>query len=138
MVNRIPYNPRLIPLAKKLRHQGILSEVIMWGYLKNKQLRGFAFYRQRPIDEYIVDFYCAPLNLVIEIDGVTHADKIQSDLIRDNRLKYFGLTVLRFSDSIVKQDVDSVLRTINNWIIDNPPRPSGTPPPANGTGIQES
>ncbi len=63
----IPYNPKLKELAKKLRKQGILSEVLLWNELKQKKL-GYDFHRQKPIDEYIVDFYCEVLDLVIEID----------------------------------------------------------------------
>lgn len=95
MVKRkiIPYNPRLKELAKKLRKQGILSEVLLWKELKGKKLLGYDFHRQKPIDEYIVDFYCAELNIVIEIDGSSHNDKFENDIIRQNKLEELGLTV---------------------------------------------
>jgi hypothetical protein len=54
----IPYNPKLKPLAKKLREKMTLSEVLLWNELKSKKMHGFDFDRQRPIDNYIVDFYC--------------------------------------------------------------------------------
>ena len=115
----LPYNPKLKELARKLRRQGVLSEVILWNFLKNKQMRGFDFHRQKPIDEYIVDFYAPDLNLVIEINGASHADKIIYDKQRQKRLEYFGLSILNFSDSVVKKDIDSVLRTIDDWVVQN-------------------
>ena len=115
----LPYNPKLKELARNLRRQGVLSEVILWNFLKNKQMRGFDFHRQKPIDEYIVDFYAPDLNLVIEINGASHADKIIYDKQRQKRLEYFGLSILNFSDSVVKKDIDSVLRTIDDWVVQN-------------------
>ena len=82
-------------------------------------MRGFDFHRQKPIDEYIVDFYAPDLNLVIEINGASHADKIIYDKQRQKRLEYFGLSILNFSDSVVKKDIDSVLRTIDDWVVQN-------------------
>lgn len=72
MKNRIiPYNPRLKELARNLRKQGILSEVLLWKHIQKKSL-GVEFHRQVPLDEYIVDFYCHELMLAIEIDGNSH------------------------------------------------------------------
>jgi len=128
----LPYNHKLKPLARQLRKQGILSEVILWHFLKNKQLHGFAFHRQRPIDNYIVDFYAPDLNLVIEIDGITHGEKILADRQRDAKLQSLGLSVLRFRDIMVKKDVDAVLRTINDWIIETHPGLRKLRPPLQG------
>lgn len=77
----ISYNKRLVPLAKKLRQNMTLSEILLWNEIKNKQL-GFRFSRQIPIDEFIVDFYCKDLMLAIEIDGMTHSTKINPKKIR--------------------------------------------------------
>ena len=54
----IPYNPKLKDLAKELRQNMTLSEILLWKKLRNKQMFGYDFDRQRPIDEYIIDFYC--------------------------------------------------------------------------------
>jgi very-short-patch-repair endonuclease len=80
----IPYNPKLKPLAKQLRHNMTVAEVLLWNRLKGKQMRGYDFDRQRPIDEYIVDFYCKDLMLAIEIDGASHdhASSYTHDIIR--------------------------------------------------------
>jgi len=68
----IPYNPKLKQLARKLRNKSTKSEVLLWNYLKGKQIKGFDFHRQKPIGNYIVDFYCSELLLAIEIDGESH------------------------------------------------------------------
>ena len=112
----IPYNQKLKLLARTLRKSSTLTEVILWNYLKNRQMLGYDFDRQKPIDEYIVDFFCNKLYLIIEIDGITHGNKIKEDEIRQKRLEDLGCTVLRFSDSNVKKDIDSVLLTITEWI----------------------
>jgi very-short-patch-repair endonuclease len=65
----IPYDPKLEPLAKALRKNMTLSKVLLWKKIKNRNMLGYDFDRQRPIDQYIVDFYCKDLMLAIEIDG---------------------------------------------------------------------
>ncbi len=96
-----------------------LSEVLLWNHLKQKQMCGYDFDRQRPIDEYIVDFYCKDLMLAIEIDGDSHQHptKYGKDLHRQKRLEQLGVHVLRFNDLDVKQDIDNVLRGIEGWIL---------------------
>lgn len=54
----IYYNPKLKQLARKLRNNSTLSEILLWKYLKEKQMMGYDFHRQKPLDEYIVDFFC--------------------------------------------------------------------------------
>jgi very-short-patch-repair endonuclease len=68
----LPYDPNLKKLARHLRNKSTMSEVLLWRCLKGKQILGYDFDRQRPIDRYIVDFYCKELRLAIEIDGSTH------------------------------------------------------------------
>jgi very-short-patch-repair endonuclease len=68
----IPYNSNLKELASELRKKMTLSEVLLWNELKQKKILGYDFDRQRPIKDYIVDFYCKELQLAIEIDGDTH------------------------------------------------------------------
>ena len=68
----IPYNPKLRKFAKQLRQNMTLSEVLLWDQLKQKKMKGFDFDRQRPINEFIVDFYCKDLMLAIEVDGEQH------------------------------------------------------------------
>ena len=80
---------------------------------------GYQFMRQKPIGNYIVDFYCSKLKLVIEIDGESHVDKEKKDEERQLWLESIGLNVLRFSDLGVKKNVDGVLKVLERWIIDN-------------------
>lgn len=78
---------------------------------------GYKFLRQKPIGNYIVDFYCSELKLVIEIDGDTHTeDTFEKDMIRQKWLESMGMTVLRFSDLEVKKDMDNVVMAIEGWI----------------------
>jgi len=74
--------------------------------------------RQKPISEYIVDFFCSKLKLVIEIDGESHVSKSEADLKRQQKLESLGLSFLRFYDSDVKNNMDGVLKVIYNWIED--------------------
>ena len=114
----IPYNHKLKELARQLRNNSTLAEVLLWKHLKGKKMRGFDFHRQRPIDEYIVDFFCAELMLAIEIDGLSHErpEKCQQDRQRQKRLENLGVRFLRFHDLDVKKDIASVLRAIDNFI----------------------
>ena len=117
----LPYNPKLVSLAKKLRKNMTFSEVLLWQELKGKQMLGFDFDRQKPIDNYIVDFYCKELQLAIEIDGESHTQvKVaNNDILRQERLESLGVRFLRFDDIDVKKEMNYVLNTIHDWIIEN-------------------
>ncbi len=88
----------------------------MWNYLKNKQLKGYDFHRQKPIDEFIVDFFCSELMLAIEVDGESHYGNEVYDLQRQNRLEQLGVSFLRFDDMEVRHNLDVVLKRIEEWI----------------------
>jgi very-short-patch-repair endonuclease len=118
-----PYNPELKILAKDLRRNMTLSEVLLWNELKKKQMLGFDFDRQRPIGKFIVDFYCKELQLAIEIDGDTHIYKYDYDEERQWSLEMLGIHFLRFEDIEVKKNMNNVLRVIENWIEKNKPTP---------------
>lgn len=79
-----------------------------------KQLKGYQFYRQKPVAEYIVDFYCPKAKLVIELDGGRHksADSIKKDTLRDNNLESLGLKVLRFNNNDVIENIEGVLERV--------------------------
>ena len=120
----IHYNPELKELARELRRNMTLSEVLLWNELKHKQMLGFDFDRQRPIGNYIVDFYCKELSLAIEIDGDTHIYKYDYDDHRQVELEKLGVNFLRFEDIEVKKNMMNVLRVIMNWINERRPTPS--------------
>ncbi|MFK8037722.1 MAG: endonuclease domain-containing protein [Crocinitomicaceae bacterium] len=114
----IPYNSNLKLLARKLRNNSTKSEIVLWKKLKGKQMRGYDFHRQKPLLNFIADFYCCELNLVIELDGITHQleeTKIK-DEIKRKELEGVGLTVLRFEDKEVFKGLDKVLNTIERYI----------------------
>lgn len=115
----IPYNPRLKEYARKLRNNSTYTEVQLWNYLKKKQLRGYDFDRQKPIDNYIVDFYCKDLMLAIEVDGESHYGNREKDIRKDKRLNKLGVTVLRFDDLDIVYKLDKVLEKIEKWIDEN-------------------
>ena len=114
----IPYNPRLKLLARKLRNNSTKSEIKLWLNLKGRQLCGYDFHRQKPLLNYIADFYCYELKLVIELDGVSHnLESVQmKDEIKQSQLERAGLTVLRFRDEEVFNNLDGVLETIKRYI----------------------
>jgi very-short-patch-repair endonuclease len=112
----IPYNPKLKEVARKLRNNSTLSEVLLWRKIKGKQMRGFDFHRQKPLDNFIVDFFCNELMLAIEIDGISHKEKYKADYERQKKLESLGVRFLRFSDIEVKKDMNQVLNIIEKWI----------------------
>ena len=116
---KIHYKKHLKVFAKELRNNSTKSEIKLWKYLKGKQMMGYDFHRQRPIDEYIADFFCHKLKLVIELDGFTHRFEVvaQKDVKKEDKLSEFGITVLRFSDDQVINDIYNVLKVIENYII---------------------
>ncbi len=114
----IPYRKDLKLIARKLRKNSTLAEILLWQSIQNKQLLDYQFHRQVPMLDYIVDFYCHELNLVIEIDGSTH-DFIEigiNDVQRQERLENEGIQFLRFDDINVKQNMPKVIDEILNWI----------------------
>lgn len=115
----ILYNPKLKQLAKELRKNSTLGEVMLWKKLKGKQVLGHDFRRQKPIDNYIVDFFCPRLNLAIEIDGATHGEKIGYDENRQKNLEKLGLKFLRYSERQIRENLWAVIEDIEQWIKNN-------------------
>ena len=115
-----PYNPKLKELARQLRNSSTLAEVLLWQQLKTKQLLGYDFHRQKPILNYIVDFFCHELTLAIEIDGISHdsASALTKDLHRQQEIESLGITFLRFTDDQIKHELEGVLIHIRTWILE--------------------
>ena len=131
----VPYNKNLKQRSRDLRNNSTLSEVLLWKRLRGRQMKGFQFNRQKPLGRFIADFYCKPLNLVLEIDGSSHEGKEQYDAEREIELQKLGVTVLRFTNSEVKTDIRGVLMRIEWWIEQNmnpPARPSASHPLGKG------
>src|SRR6056297_338919 len=106
---KLPFNPNLRQRARQLRRAGNLAEIVFWNRVKSKQFKGFDFDRQKIIGNYIVDFYCANCQVVIEIDGRSHNHKIDYDSARDVYLESLGLTVIHLSARRVLQEMNEVM-----------------------------
>ncbi|MFV5492404.1 endonuclease domain-containing protein [Acinetobacter sp. ASP199] len=113
-----PYNKNLKQASRDLRNNMTDAEKLLWSRLRNKKILGLQFYRQKPILNYIVDFYCPAANLVIECDGSQHftIDGLEADRIRDEDLTQLGLKVLRFDNGQVMRQLDDVVEVIYQFI----------------------
>lgn len=116
----IPYNPKLKEFARVLRNNSTKSEIKLWKILKNKNIKGYDFHRQKPLLEFIADFYCYELKLVIELDGFTHEfeETKSKDNYKQGKLEGVGLTVLRFTDEEVFSEFDLVINSIEKYILE--------------------
>ncbi|MCL1971412.1 MAG: DUF559 domain-containing protein [Endomicrobia bacterium] len=110
----LPYNSNLKQKAKDLRKAGNLSEILLWIRLKNGQLDGLDFDRQKIIGDYIVDFFCPELNTVIEIDGYSHDLKVEYDEKREKFLTGLGLNVIHILDVDVKKNLQDVVKMLKD------------------------
>lgn len=95
-----------------------LAEKILWSRLRSKQLDGYKFRRQQPLFDYIVDFYCHDLKLIIEVDGEIHSLNKKSgyDLKRDNILKINGYFILRLSNIEIETEINLSVSKIQSFI----------------------
>ncbi len=108
----LPYNNNLKNYAKQLRKARNLAEVLFWNQVKRKQFKSLDFDRQKITGNYIVDFYCANTNVVVEIDGNSHNNKQAYDAQRDIYLQSLGLTVIHFSDVDIMQRLPQVMEML--------------------------
>lgn len=118
MMSYIKYEKFTVAFSKHLRNHSTLSEVLLWNQLKAGKMRGYKFNRQKPLDRYIVDFYCKKLSLVIEVDGSIHAGEAANlkDKKRQKILESLGLVFLRFDNGDIKFNMMQVKREIENFI----------------------
>ena len=115
---KVTYDSKLKEYARHLRNNSTNAEIKLWMQLKGKQMHGYDFHRQKPIGNYIADFFCNKLRLVIEIDGSTHDfDEVQQkDRNKQDFLNKLGITVLRFTNKEVMTSVFQVVQTIEDYI----------------------
>jgi very-short-patch-repair endonuclease len=118
-----PYNPALKERARGLRNNSTLSEVLLWNELKNGKMKGKDFHRQKPIMDYIVDFFCPELGMAIEIDGGSHDNEnaCRNDRERQKKIEELEIQFLRFNDLDVKRNMTGVLKVIEQWIDEHTP-----------------
>ena len=112
--NMKPYNTNLKQPSRDLRNNMTDAEQLLWRKLRRKQILGLQFYRQKPILNFIVDFYCPAANLVIECDGGQHytAEGLEADRARDQALAQLGLNMLRFDNRQILTEIDGVVEKI--------------------------
>jgi very-short-patch-repair endonuclease len=105
----LPYNQNLTERARENRKNPTKAESKIWReILRMKQFADFKFLRQKPIDNYIVDFYCSELRLVIEVDGDSHVESVEYDALRTSILESLGLRVIRFTNADVLGNIEGV------------------------------
>ncbi|MCH7389221.1 endonuclease domain-containing protein [Acinetobacter dispersus] len=109
-----PYNKNLKQASRNLRSNMTDAEQLLWQRIRRKQILGLQFYRQKPILNFIVDFYCPAVNLVIECDGGQHYTEtgLEADQNRDHALSELGLITLRFSNHQILTEIDAVIEQI--------------------------
>jgi very-short-patch-repair endonuclease len=109
---QVPRNhyPRHIRFAREMRRAQTDAERKLWSILRDRQLGGFKFRRQFPVDQFILDFYCAEGRLAVEADGGQHCDAPaqENDARRTKRLADFGIEVLRIPDDEILRFPDAV------------------------------
>ena len=117
------YKPNLTCPSRKLRNEMTDAERFLWSKIRCKQLNGYQFNRQKPLDNFIVDFYCCRAMLAIEIDGGQHYEKenIKEDKLRDARLKQLDIKVLRFTNLDILKNIEGVIMKIEKEL--NPSQP---------------
>lgn len=111
---RIHNKTELKSFRKQLRNNGTSAEAVLWMQLKQKQLGGLKFRRQHSIGNYIVDFYCPEEKLAVELDGEDHfwEEGLHYDNKRTLHLNSLGITVVRFENKWVFEDINYVLSEI--------------------------
>jgi very-short-patch-repair endonuclease len=126
--------------AKRLRREMSLPEVLLWNRLRGKPM-GVKFRNQHPVEDYVLDFYCAAKRLAFEIDGIAHdmGDRPQRDVRRDAKLASLGIEVVRIAASDVLKDADGTAEAIVKFCLDRfPPsalRAATSPEGGGSTGV---
>lgn len=120
----LPYNEKLTEQAKAMRKNPTPAERKLWQFLRTFPLK---MWRQKPIDNFIVDFYCPKLKLVIEVDGEGHftRDGMAYDAERTKVLEGYGLRVVRFTNDQVLREFEAVCEEIMGFIPPSPPLEGG-------------
>jgi very-short-patch-repair endonuclease len=112
------YDRKLKKPSRQLRNKSTEAEILLWSIIRFRQLKDLLFYRQKPLGGYIVDFYCPKAKLVLEVDGAQHykKDALEYDRIRDEYLGNLGLTVLRFTNLDVIDNIEGVIEVIEKHL----------------------
>ena len=117
-IELLPKNKDLLSRSRSLRKGYVLSEVVFWKQVRNKEFHQIDFDIQKIIGNYIVDFYIKSLGVVIEIDGSSHNDKEDYDNKRQLFLESLDLVFYRISDYRIKNDLINVMKELEDFIIE--------------------
>lgn len=98
--------------AQMLCQEMTEAEQILWKRLRNRRLDGLKFRRQHPLGQFIVDFYCPAVKLIVEVDGEVHQTQQSYDQARTDHLEASGYRLVRFTNQTVKEDTEAVLEKI--------------------------
>jgi very-short-patch-repair endonuclease len=114
-------NKELVERARELRKNMTKAEIILWSRIRSRKINGHKFRRQQPLLDYIVDFYCDELRLIIEVDGEIHSfsERISYDIKRDNILKINGYHIIRLSNLEVETELNTTINKITSFISEN-------------------
>ncbi len=105
----IPYNTALTEKARANRRNLTIAEKKFWfNILKKEPFDKYKFSRQKPLLDYVVDFYCSKLNIVIEIDGDTHSEREAADILRTEALNKYDIKVIRYNNSDVLNNIEGI------------------------------
>jgi very-short-patch-repair endonuclease len=117
--------------ARSLRRALTPAEFALWTRLRGRQLGGFKFVRQEPIDRYYVDFVCREQRLIVELDGGHHAERTE-DRRRDGELYALGYRVIRIWNNEVIENLDGALQTLLSELEKSPLTPTLSPQAGRG------
>lgn len=115
--------PDILEAARILRRNMTKSEKLLWGKLNKNQIQGLRFRRQHPLNMFIADFYCHEVRLVVELDGEIHTGQEEYDDGRSGEIEKFGITVIRFKNYEVENNIEKVVSKIEdtvNKLLQNP------------------
>ena len=114
--NCVRYRNSLTFMSQKNRIHPTDAEKIIWNQILSRDKTGYRFLRQKPIDRFIIDFYCSKLSLAIEVDGGSHIKKKGTDEMRDKFLERIGITTIRFTNEEVINNIESVKNKIDELV----------------------
>jgi very-short-patch-repair endonuclease len=114
----ILYNKKLVSRARELRKERTEAEIVFWDkILKNKEIVNYKFTQQKPLDDFIADFYCSKLLFVIEIDGDIHGELKNRDKERSEILFYkYGIKVIRYKNDEVLSNIEKLISDFKNEV----------------------
>ena len=111
------YNKKLKTYSRELRNESVSkAEKFIWKSILSRKQLGISFKRQRPIDNFIVDFFSKEILLIIEIDGSSHFNKESYDRFRQDKLEKLGYTFVRFSEGEVLNNLSDIAQNLKHII----------------------